>query len=95
MSNLQTLILYSSGPAPNPYKVAFVLEELGLPWKFESLPMSDLKKEPYTKLNPNGRVPALVDPNKDMTIWEVSHGLSVLMLIILHKRSVPTNWFVL
>lgn len=70
MSNLQTLIVYSSGPAPNPWKVAFVLEELGLPWKFESLPMPDLKKEPYTNLNPNGRVPTLVDPNTDMTIWE-------------------------
>ncbi|KAI3336880.1 glutathione S-transferase [Xylariaceae sp. AK1471] len=70
MSDLQTLIVYSSGPAPNPYKVAFVLEELGLPWKFESLSMPDLKKEPYTSLNPNGRVPTLVDPNTDMTIWE-------------------------
>ncbi|KAI0099674.1 glutathione S-transferase [Nemania sp. FL0031] len=70
MSNLQPLIVYSSGPAPNPYKVAFVLEELGLPWKFESIPMSDLKKEPYTNLNPNGRVPTLADPNKDIIIWE-------------------------
>ncbi|KAI0910423.1 glutathione S-transferase [Ustulina deusta] len=70
MSSLQPLIVYSSGPAPNPYKVAFVLEELGLPWKFESLPMPDLKKEPYTNLNPNGRVPTLVDPNTDMTVWE-------------------------
>ncbi|KAI1354475.1 glutathione S-transferase [Xylaria sp. FL0043] len=74
MSNLQTLIVYSSGPAPNPYKVAFVLEELGLPWKFESLPMLDLKKEPYTNLNPNGRVPTLVDPNTDMTIWEIPNS---------------------
>ncbi|KAI1127510.1 glutathione S-transferase [Nemania abortiva] len=70
MADLQPLIIYSSGPAPNPYKVAFVVEELGLPWKFESLPMPDLKKEPYTNLNPNGRVPTLVDPNKDMVIWE-------------------------
>ncbi|KAI0868101.1 glutathione S-transferase [Hypoxylon argillaceum] len=69
-SNLQPLIVYSCGPAPNPYKVAFVLEELGLPWKFESLPLPDLKKEPYTNLNPNGRVPTLVDPNKDIVIWE-------------------------
>ncbi|KAI0550105.1 glutathione S-transferase [Xylaria curta] len=71
MSNMQPLVVYSSGPAPNPFKVAFVLEELGLPWKFESIPMPDLKKEPYINLNPNGRVPTLVDPNKDgMTVWE-------------------------
>lgn len=78
-SNLQPLIVYSCGPAPNPYKVAFVLEELGLPWKFESLPLPDLKKEPYTNLNPNGRVPTLVDPNKDIVIWEVSGFLTVLI----------------
>ncbi|KAI1743782.1 glutathione S-transferase [Xylaria scruposa] len=71
MSKLQPLVVYSSGPAPNPWKVAFVLEELGLPWKFEPIQMPDLKKEPYTNLNPNGRVPTLVDPNKDqMTVWE-------------------------
>ncbi|KAI8626932.1 hypothetical protein F5Y19DRAFT_478142 [Xylariaceae sp. FL1651] len=32
--------------------------------------MPDLKKGPYTNMNPNGRVPALVDPNNGMTQWE-------------------------
>ncbi|KAI0426722.1 glutathione S-transferase [Xylaria sp. FL1042] len=58
MSNLQTLIVYSSGPAPNPCK------------KFESLPMPDLKKEPYTNLNPNGRVPTLSGAIVDYLIEE-------------------------
>lgn len=30
----------------------------------------DLKKEPYEKINPNGRVPAIEDPNTGMTVWE-------------------------
>jgi glutathione S-transferase len=32
--------------------------------------MSDLKAEPYVSLNPNGRVPTIVDPNTNITLWE-------------------------
>jgi len=60
------------GTAPNPFKVAMVIEELGLPWEFVSIgAMHDVKGELFLKFNPNGRVPALVDPNKDnIIIWE-------------------------
>lgn len=38
------------------------------------------KQAPYTKLNPNGRMPALVDhSNNDFTIWE--SGAIILYLI--------------
>jgi glutathione S-transferase len=29
-----------------------------------------MKKEPYESLNPNGRVPAIEDPNTGITLWE-------------------------
>lgn len=32
--------------------------------------MGDLKKPPFEKLNPNGRVPAIEDPNTGITLWE-------------------------
>ena len=32
--------------------------------------MSELKKEPYEALNPNGRVPTIIDPNTGITLWE-------------------------
>ena len=32
--------------------------------------MGDLKKEPYEKINVNGRVPAIEDPNTGITLWE-------------------------
>ncbi|KAL2844432.1 hypothetical protein BJX68DRAFT_269663 [Aspergillus pseudodeflectus] len=30
----------------------------------------DVKKKPFIDINPNGRVPAIVDPNTDLTLWE-------------------------
>lgn len=32
--------------------------------------MEDVKGEAFTKLNPNGRVPAIHDPNSGITLWE-------------------------
>lgn len=32
--------------------------------------MPDLKREPFEKLNPNGRVPAIEDPNTGVVLWE-------------------------
>ena len=47
-----------------------MLEELGLPYETQIIDFSELNKEPFEKLNPNGRVPAIEDPNTDMTLWE-------------------------
>lgn len=32
--------------------------------------MTTLKQEPFVKINPNGRVPAIEDPNTGITLWE-------------------------
>jgi len=34
------------------------------------IPLSDVKKDYYTKINPNGRLPSIYDPNTDLTLWE-------------------------
>jgi Glutathione S-transferase, N-terminal domain len=73
MSSLEAISLYTLGVSPNPWKVALILEELGIPYKFERIKMSDIRKEPYISVNPNGRVPAIKDPNKGITLWEVSY----------------------
>ncbi|KAI4259295.1 MAG: hypothetical protein LQ352_000835 [Teloschistes flavicans] len=64
--------LYSHNGGPNTPKVAIILEELGLPYESEILEFPDMKKEPYTSVNPNGRVPAIEDPNTGITLWESS-----------------------
>ena len=53
---------YYSG-APNPMKVALFLEEAGLP--YEAIPVDtrkgDQHKPDYLALNPNAKVPSIVD----------------------------------
>lgn len=55
---------------PNPPKVAALLEELGVPYEINPTAISDVKKPEYVAVNPNGRLPALYDPNTDIKIWE-------------------------
>jgi glutathione S-transferase len=50
--------------------VAIILEELGLPYEHEFMDMSILHTPVYEKINPNGRVPAITDPNTGITLWE-------------------------
>lgn len=49
------ITLYSHHGGPNPWKVAIILEELGIQYESIYLDLGDLKKEPYVSLNPNGR----------------------------------------
>ncbi|KAM0709030.1 hypothetical protein Q7P35_003066 [Cladosporium inversicolor] len=62
--------LYSHAGGPNPWKVAIILNELNIPYETELKDFGDLKKEPFESLNPNGRVPAITDPNTSLTLWE-------------------------
>ena len=54
----------------NPYKVVMVLYELNIPFEKKEILMADLKKPAYTAINPNGRLPAIHDPNTNLTLWE-------------------------
>ncbi|KAJ5647514.1 Glutathione transferase [Penicillium lividum] len=77
--SLKPITLYGHGPGPNPWKVVMVFEELGIPYNAKNVALSDLKKEPYESVNPNGRVPAIEDPNTGITLWESGAILEYLV----------------
>ena len=56
------ITLYTS-PTPNGHKASVALEELGLPYEVHAIDLGALEqKEPwFLEINPNGRIPALVD----------------------------------
>lgn len=64
--------LYTS-PTPNGWKASVTLEELGLPYIVRAIDLTkgEQKTEAYLRLNPNGRIPTIVDRgNDDFTVFE-------------------------
>lgn len=58
--------LYTAA-TPNGHKISIALEELGLPYTLHALDLSkNEQKQPwFLELNPNGRIPAIVDRTED------------------------------
>ena len=66
--------LYSF-PTPNGVKVSIALEEMGLEYEphLVTLSDSDVKSPEFLSLNPNNKIPAIIDPNGPngpMGLWE-------------------------
>ena len=64
--------LYTAA-TPNGWKISIALEELGLAYTVHPLSFSkqEQKAEWYLNINPNGRIPAIVDRgNSDFTVFE-------------------------
>ncbi|KAL8407550.1 hypothetical protein RB594_006394 [Gaeumannomyces avenae] len=64
---------------PNPPKVIMALEELGLPYEPELTRFDQVKSPEFLAINPNGRMPALQDPNTGLTVWESGAILEYLV----------------
>ena len=69
MSSLKPIKLWGQG-GPNAPKVAIILAELNIPHETIPVLLSDVKKPDFVAINPNGRIPAIYDPNTDITLWE-------------------------
>ncbi len=64
--------LYTAA-TPNGYKVSIALEEMGMDYNCHALSFSDgdQKKDWFLKINPNGRIPAIIDrDNGDFAVFE-------------------------
>lgn len=64
--------LYSAA-TPNGHKVSIALEEMALDYELHTLDLSsnEQKQPPFLAINPNGRIPAIVDrDNDDFAVFE-------------------------
>ncbi|OZG74292.1 glutathione S-transferase [Hahella sp. CCB-MM4] len=64
--------LYTS-PTPNGHKISIALEEMALPYRVIPVNLSkgEQKTPEYLELNPNGRIPSIVDrDNDDFVVFE-------------------------
>jgi len=87
--------LYTS-PTPNGYKVSITLEELGLPYNLHVIDLSSgAQKEPwFLAINPNGRIPAMIDRGAgegghDFPVFE--SGAMMLYLAERERRLIPAD----
>lgn len=79
------LVLHAHNTGPNPYKIAVALELLDLPYEVKLWQFGDadngVKGKQFLKINENGRVPALEDPNTGVTSWESGAVLNYLLRV--------------
>ena len=70
-----TVIQLYSFPTPNGVKVSIALEEMGLAYEPHLVTLSDadVKSPEFLSLNPNNKIPAIIDPNGPkgpIGLWE-------------------------
>lgn len=67
------MITLYTAPTPNGHKISIALEEMALEYTVVALDLSsnEQKQSPFVDLNPNGRIPAIVDhDNDDFVVFE-------------------------
>ncbi len=88
------IVLYG-GPSANARKPAIMLEELGLAYDLNVIDFAsgDQRAPAFLAVNPNGKIPALVDPDgpggQRVTVWE--SGAILLYLAEKTGRLIPAE----
>jgi glutathione S-transferase len=83
--------LYTA-PTPNGWKASIMLEEVGLPYTVHAVRLDKLeqKEEPFLRMNPNGRIPVIVDRDAgDFPVFE--SGAILLYLAEKTGRLLPSD----
>jgi glutathione S-transferase len=91
-----------TGPTPNGFKVSIMLEEIALPYTVHSINLGKLEQKTpaFLEINPNGRIPAIVDrANGDFAVFEsgailmyLAEKSGVLLPTEAKARSVAIQW---
>ena len=84
--------LYTA-PTPNGFKASVTLEELGLPYQVHAIDLArNVQKEPwFLAINPNGRIPAIVDRDFDPPLAVFESGALMIHLAEKAGRLLPTS----
>ena len=89
------VLQYYGLPTPNGVKVTIMLEELGVPYEAHLVDFGkdDQKSPEFESLNPNGKIPAIIDPDgpggKPMGLFET--GAILLYLADKYGRFIPSD----
>ncbi len=86
------MITLYTAPTPNGHKVSIALEELGLPYEMRVLDLSkgEQKQPEFLAINPNGRIPAIVDHDaEDFAVFE--SGAILIYLAEKTGRLMPSD----
>jgi glutathione S-transferase len=89
--NKLDILLYTA-PTPNGWKASVMLEELGVPYEVRALDLTgrEQKQQAYLNINPNGRIPAIVDrANGDFAVFE--SGAILIYLARKYGRFLPPD----
>ena len=101
MARLPELHLYTAS-TPNGWKPVIFLEEAGVDYQLTAIDLKkrEQKEEWYRKLNPNGRIPTLVDrANNDFVVfesgailWYLAEKLQQFLSTDANERSETLQW---
>jgi glutathione S-transferase len=96
MAAAEPHITFYTDSTPNGIKISMALEELGLSYKVEHIDISTGKQKEawFLEINPNGRIPAIVDTFTDGEPINIFEGGSILQYLVdrydpEHKMSYP------
>lgn len=95
------ITLYTAA-TPNGFKISIALEELGLDYQVKALDLSagEQKTAEFLAINPNGRIPAIIDhDNNDFAVFEsgaillyLAEKTGKLLPSDFQRRSIAIQW---
>lgn len=96
------MIEFYTWSTPNTRKISIAMEEMQLPYEIKLVNMKDREqKEPwFLKINPNGRLPAIIDrDNEDFAVFEsgailiyLSEKTGLFLPTDVKRRSIVLQW---